>query len=273
MTSASSPNASTSRPHPRLQVAQDGPVLTITLDHPATRNAQVPSLWRALTQLGETLPADVRVVIFRGAGAGFSSGLDRALLQPEGLEGEHSLPAQGMLSTADLTDEIASYQRGFAIWGEVPAITIAAVHGAAVGAGFQLALACDLRIVADDARLIMRETALGLVPDLTGTHPLVQHVGYSRALEVCVTGRPIGAGEAVAWGLASIKVATGELDEAARDLADAVMASPPAAVQELKRLLRFAVTSTPEQQHYAERSAQARLLQAMAARAGTLPPA
>ena len=57
-----------------------------------------------------------------------------------------------------------------------------------MGAGFQLALACDLRVVADDARFAMRETSLGLVPDLGGTQPLVEAVGYSRALEICVTG-------------------------------------------------------------------------------------
>ncbi|MDF8264025.1 enoyl-CoA hydratase/isomerase family protein [Luteipulveratus flavus] len=253
------------RVHPRLEVTQEGPLLTVTLDHPQTRNAQVPSQWLALARLGRTLPPDVRVVIVRGAGESFSSGLDRALLTPEGLPGERSLVQQAQGSEPELVDEIASYQKGFAVWADVPAITIAAVQGYAVGAGFQLALACDLRIVAEDAQLIMRETALGLVPDLTGTHALVRQVGYSRALEICATGRPVGAGEAVDTGLASLRVPAGELGEAARDLADAVMSNPPQAVRELKRLLRFAQGSTPEQQHYAERTAQARLLSAMAA--------
>ncbi|AKU18946.1 enoyl-CoA hydratase/isomerase family protein [Luteipulveratus mongoliensis] len=255
--------ALTQRPHPRLDVVQDGPILTITLDDEPTRNAQVPSQWLALAHLGRTLSPEVRVVIVRGAGPTFSSGLDRRLLTPDGLPGERSLLEQASAGAESLADEIASYQKGFAIWSEIPVVTIAAVKGHAVGAGFQLALACDLRIVADDAQLIMRETALGLVPDLTGTHQLVRHVGYSRALEVCATGRPIGADEAVDWGLASLKVPTADLDEAARDLADAVIASPPDAIRELKGLLRFAVTSTPEQQHYAERSAQVRLLRAL----------
>lgn len=245
-------------------MVQEGPLVTLTLDHEATRNAQVPSLWLALAHTAKTLPPDVRVVIVRGAGAAFSSGLDRALLRPEGLPGERSLPAQAAAGIDSLVDEIASYQKGFAALSEIPAITIAAVQGFAIGAGFQLALACDLRIVADDAQLIMRETALGLVPDLTGTHNLVRQIGYSRALEICATGRPIGADEAVVWGLASLQVPVAELEEASRDLADALMANPPAAVRELKKLLRFAVTSTPEQQHYAERSAQGRLLAALA---------
>ena len=77
-------------------------------------------------------------------------------------------------------------------------MSIAAVQGHAIGAGFQLALACDLRVVADDVQFAMRETSLGLVPDLTGTHPLVGLVGYARALEICVTGRFVHAEEAVA---------------------------------------------------------------------------
>ena len=67
------------------------------------------------------------------------------------------------------------------------------MQGYAIGAGFQLALACDLRVLADDAQLSMKETSLGLVPDLTGTKPLVEAVGYSRALEICTTGRLVGA--------------------------------------------------------------------------------
>ncbi|KNX37207.1 enoyl-CoA hydratase/isomerase family protein [Luteipulveratus halotolerans] len=255
----------TTRPHPRLEVAQDGPLLTVTLDDPSSRNAQVPSLWLALAHLGRTLPPEVRVVIVRGNGPTFSAGLDRNLIGGAGLPGERSLAHMAAQERGDIADEIASYQKGFAIWSEVSAITIAAVQGHAVGAGFQLALACDMRLVADDVQLIMRETALGLVPDLTGTLPLVRQVGYARALEVCATGRPIGADEAIAWGLASLKVPVDDLDEAARDLADAVMANPPEAVRELKRLLRFAQSATPEQQHYAERSAQARLLSAMLA--------
>ena len=92
---------------------------------------------------------------------------------------------------------ITAFQRGFTWLRDERVISIAAVQGHAVGAGFQLALACDLRMVADDARFAMRETSLGLVPDLTGTAPLVRAIGYSRALEVCVTGRWIGAEEAV----------------------------------------------------------------------------
>ena len=77
-------------------------------------------------------------------------------------------------------------------------MSIAAVQGHAIGAGFQLALACDLRILADDAKLCMKEPALGLVPDLTGTKPLVDIVGLPRAIELCLTARTVAAEEAAA---------------------------------------------------------------------------
>ena len=70
------------------------------------------------------------------------------------------------------------------------------MQGHAIGAGFQLALACDLRVLAEDAQFSMAEVTLGLVPDLGGTKRLVELVGYARALEICVTGRRVGAAEA-----------------------------------------------------------------------------
>ena len=96
-----------------------------------------------------------------------------------------------------LRTAIEDFQRGFAVWSEVPAVVVGAVQGHAIGAGFQLALACDLRVVADDVSFAMRETSLGLVPDLAGTAPLVRLVGYARALEICATGRAVRADEAV----------------------------------------------------------------------------
>ena len=85
-------------------------------------------------------------------------------------------------------------------------MSVAAVRGQAIGAGFQLALACDLRVLADDAQLGVQEPALGRVPYLTGTKPLVDIVGLPRALELCLTGRQVGAAEAAALRLAELVV-------------------------------------------------------------------
>lgn len=251
-----------------LRVERSGPVLTITLDSPQRRNTQTPSLWLALAEVGESLDPSVRVVVIRAEGQSFSAGLDRAMLTPKGLPGEPSIIALEAGGLGELEEAIAQFQRGFSIWAQVPAITIAAVQGHAIGAGFQLALACDLRVVSGDVAFALRETSLGLVPDLGGTSPLVRCVGYARALEICATGRFVGAQEAVAIGLATMAVPGDELDAAALEFADAILSAPQAAVGELKTLLRNAVDASPADQFRAERQAQARLLTAMASASG-----
>jgi len=261
-------NSVRSEPHPMLRVEQSGPVVTITLDSPQRRNAQAPSLWSALAEVGEGLDESVRVVMVRAEGPSFSAGLDRAMLTPQGAPGEPSILALAAGAVGPLEEAIEQFQRGFSIWAQVPAITIAAVQGHAIGAGFQLALACDLRVVADDVAFAMRETSLGLVPDLAGTLPLVRSVGYARALEICATGRSVGAQEAVAIGLAAVAVPGDQLHATARELADAILSAPQAAVRELKPLLRKAINASPAGQLTAEREAQARLLTAMVAGSG-----
>jgi enoyl-CoA hydratase/carnithine racemase len=251
-----------------IRVRLDGPVLTVTLDRPESRNAQTPATWRALAVLGERLGPDVRVVVLRAEGPTFSAGLHRALLTAEGLPGEPSLLRLAALPAASLDAVIAGYQAAFTWWRRPDVVTVAAVQGHAVGAGFQLALACDLRVVADDVRFAMRETSLGLVPDLGGTGPLVRAVGYPRALEMCLTGREVGAAEAVATGLAQLSVPRAELDDAVGDLVAALVAPDAAAVRETTALLSGAAAGRPDdEQLAAERAAQARRLRALAARA------
>ena len=190
------------------------------------------------------------------------------MLTPDGIAGEPSLLGLAARGEPALRTAIEEFQRGFAVWSEVPAVVIGAVQGHAIGAGFQLALACDLRVVAEDVSFAMRETSLGLVPDLAGTAPLVRLVGYARALEICVTGRAVRADEAVRLGLAQVAVPRAELDDTVRDLAEAILAAPAAAVRELKPLLRGAVDAPPVDQRRAEREAQARLLTALAGGTG-----
>jgi enoyl-CoA hydratase/carnithine racemase len=253
------------RPHPGLRLEQDGPLLTLTLDDPAQRNAQTPSLWAALAEVGESLAPEVRVVIVRAEGPSFSAGLHRGMLTPQGVAGEQSVLELAASGEEALRAAIAGFQRGFAVWSQVPAVVLGAVQGAAIGAGFQLALACDLRVVADDVAFAMRETSLGMVPDLAGTAPLVRLVGYARALEICATGRWVGAAEAAAIGLATAAVPADDLDATVADLVDALLAAPEGALRETLALLRGAAGRTPDQQQAAERAAQARRLRALAA--------
>jgi len=248
--------------HVRLTV--DGAIATVTLTNPAKRNAQSPAMWRTLAEAGRVLPGSVRVVVLRGEGQSFSAGLDRKMFTPEGIEGEPSFIDLARSSDGELDSAIAGFQEAFTWWRRNDLVSVAAVQGHAIGAGFQLALACDVRVVADDVQFAMRETSLGLVPDLTGTHPLVGLVGYGRALEICVTGRFVSAEEAVASGLANLAVPADQLDDAVRDLAGAIVAAPRDAVVETKALLRGATDRTYDEQRGAERAAQARRLRDLA---------
>ncbi|MER5769917.1 enoyl-CoA hydratase/isomerase family protein [Streptomyces sp. NPDC001985] len=247
-----------------VRLTVDSAVATVTLTHPDKRNAQSPALWRALALAGRSLPGTVRIVVLRGEGKSFSAGLDRQAFTPEGFDGEPSFLDLARGSDTDLDTAIAEYQEAFTWWHRSDLLTIAAVQGHAIGAGFQLALACDLRVVARDAQFAMRETGLGLVPDLGGTGPLVALVGYARALEICVTGRFVHADEAERTGLANLVVPGAELDDAVRDLTAALLAAPRDAVIETKALLQGATGRSYDDQRAAERAAQARRLRDLA---------
>ncbi|HKE71001.1 MAG TPA: enoyl-CoA hydratase/isomerase family protein [Nocardioidaceae bacterium] len=239
-----------------LRIDADGPILTVTLDRPDVRNAQTPAMWRALAAIGEAIDTDVRVVVVRGAGAAFSAGLDRRLMTPEGIAGELTFAEIAALSDDEALAQIATFQSAFTWWRRPDILSVAAVQGAAVGAGFQLALACDLRVIAEDARFCMREPTLGLVPDLGGTKPLVEILGYAGALEVCATGRWIEAREAVESGLATVCVPSDELNGTVADLVAALAVAPAGAVQATKALLVDAAGRSYDAQLDAERRAQ-----------------
>jgi enoyl-CoA hydratase/carnithine racemase len=245
----------------RLEIA--GPVATVTLCRPEVLNAQTPKMWAALAEIGEDLPTDVRVAIIRGDGPSFSSGLDLAMFRPDGIPGDLSFAQMLSHSDGEVDDMIATFQEAFTWWRRPSLISVAVVQGHAIGAGFQLALSCDLRILADDALLCMRETSLGLVPDLGGTQPLVEQIGYARALEICVTGRMIDAVEARELGLATIVVPRAELDQTTADLVEALTTAPHGAVTATKALLRSATKRGYDDQLAAERAAQVKRLRAL----------
>jgi enoyl-CoA hydratase/carnithine racemase len=152
-------------------VERDGPVATVVLDRPDRLNAQTPHTWAALRQAGRTLPADVRVVVVRGEGRSFSAGLDKAAFAPGGIPGAASLPEIAGMPEAEGDATIHAFQEAFSWLRRPDLVSVAAVQGHAIGAGFQLALACDLRVLADDAMFTMAESTYGLVPDLGGTAP------------------------------------------------------------------------------------------------------
>jgi enoyl-CoA hydratase/carnithine racemase len=196
------------------------------------------------------------VVVVTGEGSSFSAGLDRSMFG--------TLPEQLTKGDDAFLDLIGSYQAGFSWLRRPDFVSIAAVQGHAVGAGFQLALACDLRVAADDALFTMAEPSLGLVPDLGGTQVLVDLVGYSRALEICATGRRVGAAEAASIGLVNLTVDGGSLAGAVDDLVAALTAAPHDAVTATKALLLGSRDRSYADQLLAERTAQMARIKALA---------
>jgi enoyl-CoA hydratase/carnithine racemase len=214
-------------------------------------------MWAALRQIGIGLPGDIRVVVIRGEGRAFSAGLDLAAVSAQSGEA-FNFPDLARRDDADALATIAGFQEAFSWLRRPDLVSIAAVRGHAIGAGFQLALACDFRVLAEDAQVAMAEVSLGLVPDLGGTKRLVELVGYARALDICVRGRRIGANEADRLGLATSVVPSDDLDKAVQDLATQILAANRDAVVEIKALLCAAASRSFPDQEAAERAAQLR---------------
>ncbi len=244
---------------PGVRLDRDGPVAAVTLCRPHVLNAQTPAMWMALRQFGRDLPGDIRVVVVRGEGRAFSAGLDLAAVSatPDNSD-DFSFPNMAAKDDSEAAETIARFQEGFSWLRRADLVSIAAVRGHAIGAGFQLALACDLRVLAEDAQLTMAEVSLGLVPDLGGTKRLVELVGYARALEICVTGRRVGASEADRLGLATSVVPADDLDKAVEELTAQILTARRDAVVEIKALLAAAASRGFPEQEAAERSAQVR---------------
>ena len=238
-----------------VRVERDGALLRVTLTNPTARNAQTPATWRRLASIPDLLDESVRAVILAAEGPSFSAGLDRRMMTAEGIPGEESLLSLAGYSPDRVEDFIRQAQAAFIWWRTVPQVTVALVQGHAIGAGFQLALACDVMIVGDDAQLAMRETSLGLVPDLGGSQPLADRVGYSRAFEICARGRFVGAEEAVRLGIAIDRVPSEQWDAYLSEFLAPIVAALPGAVSALKALLNGAASDSDQAGR--ERRAQA----------------
>ena len=197
-----------------------GDIGVLTLNRPDRLNAQTLAMWREMRAWQieiERCPAPLRCLVVHGAGRAFSAGLDRDELHPEG----DTLAAVAELGEAPVMDLIEGIQAVFRWFRDAPFPTIAAVHGYALGAGFQLAVACDLRVFDTDSMGGLPEASLGLLPDLGAMAYLPAIIGDGRAREMMFTGRRYSADEALACGLAN---RVGTFDAAlalAHDVADA----------------------------------------------------
>jgi enoyl-CoA hydratase/carnithine racemase len=204
-----------------------GRVRHVILNRPEKRNALNDEL---IGGIGEALRAaaadrDVQCVVVRSAGPMFSSGMDFGGLvalaaDPERLR-EFRRP---ILETWNLLEEMAKP-------------TICQIHGACIGGAMELALACDLRVMAADALIGMPETRVGLIPDVGGSSRLPAVVGLGRAKELVMTGRMIDGTEAERIGLVNRVAPSDELDAATDALVAELLACAPVAVGHAKRVL------------------------------------
>jgi enoyl-CoA hydratase/carnithine racemase len=204
-------------------------VAYVRLNRPDKRNGVDLPMFEALVATGKRLASDrsVRAVVLSGEGPSFCAGLDFAAFMAMGAASERLLEREPG-SPANLA------QRACWIWSELPVPVIAAIRGAAFGAGLQLALACDLRLVGDDARMSVMEIRYGLVPDMTASKTLLQLVRSDLARELVYTGRIVAADEAVAIGLATRRCDDPVADALA--LAQKIAEHSPRAVRAAKRL-------------------------------------
>jgi enoyl-CoA hydratase len=219
-----------------LVLSDPGRVWHLTLNRPGARNAVTAAMLDALAVLVEEAGSDprCRALVLAGAGKDFCAGAD-----------------VGDLLAARDGGDVAEYGR--TLEGALGAIersprpVIAAVHGAALGAGCQMASACDLVVAAEDARFGIPSSRLGIVVNYENVERLVATVGSKRASEILLSARTLTGIEAVEWGLANEAVEAGALASAADSLAERVAALAPLSVIASKRGIRHAVAGSSEE--------------------------
>lgn len=212
-------------------------IATVTLNRPDKLNAMSPDVFAGLLDAGRRVAADrdVRAVLLRGEGRAFSSGLDVASFGGGGLAS-----SDGGATAASFEARIPETQESFNIWARMPKPVVAAVHGYALGAGLQLALAADIRIAADDCTWSVFEITYGLVPDLGATQRLPRLCGIGRAKELIWTARKFTSEEAERWGIVNHVVGAAELEKHATEFVRDLASRPPIPLRLSKELVNLA---------------------------------
>jgi len=193
-------------------------ITTLVLNRPARRNALSVGLLRRLRDSLDEIGADasVRVVVVAGAGPAFCAG--------------HDLGEMVGRSEAEYRDLFALCSEVMLRLREMPQPVIARVHGPATAAGCQLVAACDLAVASEAATFATPGVKIGLFCS-TPAVPLVRAVPAKAAMEMLLTGRPVSAAQALAWGLVNRVVPSDRLDEAVADLAEPILAASPMTVR------------------------------------------
>jgi 2-(1,2-epoxy-1,2-dihydrophenyl)acetyl-CoA isomerase len=236
-----------------------GAVALVTLNRPHAKNALGREEWAALTRHAETAQADphVRAIVVTGAGGVFSAGGDIK-----------SMPERLALPFDERRAQLDADARVITLLVEMEKPSVAAIEGAAVGAGLSLALACDVRIAAESARLGATFHRVGLTADFGLSLLLPRAVGWAHARDLCLSSEIVGGRRAEAIGLVSRVVDAGRALEEALDYAATLASGPPLAIACSKRLLRASERQTLAEMLAQEAEAQAECSRTADAREG-----
>lgn len=235
----------------------DNRVLTLTLNRPERLNALNPALMRALVEATRDAASDARVgcVVLKGAGKGFCAGGDIGVAGGKDSQVAEKTPEEqardaeraakrGPDGFESRVQWLRESMEAVRLLHEMPKPTIASVHGAAAGAGFCLAAACDFRIVADNAKFTTAFVHVGFSGDYGGTYLLTKLVGPMKARELYLLGEKIDAREAERIGLVTKLVAPDQLEAETMALASRLASGPPIAQRYMKQALNAAESGT-----------------------------
>jgi len=229
--------------HPiEFQIPDNG-IGILTINRPSVRNALN---WEAMHAFAETVEVarnspDLRALIITGSEGAFCAGGDLIELD------RYPSRLDGVRLTTIMGDALNRLE-------ELPCPTVAAVEGPAMGGGAEIALACDLRVMAENAILGLMHVRLAICPAWGGGQRLMRLVGYARALAWLAAGRVLSAAETLTCHLANLLTPDGQALKGALDLATSFTRNDPLAVQAIKRILRAGLTLPPTEAAAAERS-------------------
>lgn len=231
----------------------DGPIHRLTLNVPARRNALTPGITRALAQEIDQVEeaGEARVILLSGAGGHFSAGLDLHWLR--------SLGESPRIS--DLQHGLADFQSAVLAIVRCPIPVIAVVQGTAAGFGFDLTLACDMRLASSSATFTSAFARIGLVPDGGSTFTLPRLVGIGRAMRILMGGETMDAQGALSIGLVEEVIDDAELESGVRRVVNGLLESSGASLRTIKRLSRAPEVGALEQAMSSEGAAQLQALQ------------
>jgi enoyl-CoA hydratase/carnithine racemase len=226
-------------------------VATLTLDAPERMNTISGIMLREISELLLRADADpdVRCIVLTGAGRAFCAGLDlqAQMAGPKGGLGNLGGGDGGGDGGATFTGEFDVRSAPPVVLHNIDTPTICALNGGAAGYGLDLALGCDIRIAAENAKLNPGFAKRGILPESGGTWLLPRMVGYAKAAEIAFTGRTLTAAEALDLGLVNQVVSVEEFPKRTAEMAGDIAANAPLAVRAIKRMMRAAETETFEQ--------------------------